>query len=81
MNSLANSTVHLEFFGNSVADESRFGEGEFFLGSTDVVTNAIGRANFSTAVPQIPGRVSIAATATGPDGSTSEFSEAVAIRR
>jgi hypothetical protein len=75
LNSTPGKSFRVEFFSNTAADPSGFGEGQTFLGSGTVKTGASGDANFSfifnTAVPA--GQV-VTATATSPDGDTSEFS-------
>ena len=65
----------MEFFSNSACDPSGNGEGRVFLGSTSLTPNASGNASFSTALPVAvaTGDV-VTATATDPDGNTSEFS-------
>src|SRR3970282_375386 len=44
LNSAATTTYRIEFFASTAADGSGFGEGERFLGSTNVTTNAAGNA-------------------------------------
>ena len=46
LNSTPNTVFRLEFFGNAGANSSGFGEGGFFLGSTDVTTDASGDASY-----------------------------------
>jgi hypothetical protein len=75
-NSIASTTFHLEFFGNQVADPAGFGEGQSFLGSTDVTTDGSGNATFDVTLSFPAGVQSLSATATDPDGNTSEFSQA-----
>lgn len=72
------STYTVEFFSNSVPDPSGFGEGERFLGALEVTTDATGAAEFFAvlAADALVGHVA-SATATGPDGTTSEFSAVV----
>lgn len=74
----------LEFFLNNQADPSNFGEGQTFLRSTNVGTNAEGVAKFTVTVDRIlpPGKF-VTATSTllpplvvGGLGGTSEFSKA-----
>ena len=78
LNSTSSTTFRLEFFANSVADPSGFGEGETFLGSTDVTTDAVGDASFAVSLAAaVPVGHLISATATDPDGNTSEFSGVV----
>ncbi len=71
----ANSTLMLDFYANGELDPSGFGEGRRYLGSTSVTTNSVGVAAFdvSLSVYTVAGE-SVTATATPPDGSTSEFS-------
>ena len=78
LNSTPNTVFRLEFFGNAGANSSGFGEGGFFLGSTDVTTDASGDASYNVTldVPGTPAAVAFTATATDPAGNTSEFSAA-----
>ena len=46
LNSTPNTNFTLEFFANAELDPSGYGEGETFLGSTDVTTDANGDASF-----------------------------------
>ncbi|HKE58366.1 MAG TPA: C25 family cysteine peptidase [Pyrinomonadaceae bacterium] len=74
-NSTANTTFRIEFFSNQVADPSAHGEGQTFLGSTNVTTD--GSGNFTgtfTSPTTVPLGQVITATATNPAGGTSEFS-------
>ena len=75
INTTPNSTQRLEFFANALCDPSGHGEGETFLGATDVSVGAEGDATFSVsyAAPAGAGGF-ITSTATNPSGSTSEFS-------
>ncbi|MBW6500589.1 MAG: Ig-like domain-containing protein [Bacteroidales bacterium] len=68
----------LEFFASKVPDNMGYGEGQTFLGSKIVTTDGYGKAPFSETFTLYSswGDV-ITATATDPDGNTSEFSEAV----
>jgi parallel beta-helix repeat protein len=74
----ANSSFTIDLFANDTCDASGHGEGQTFLTSDTVSTNASGRANFVIETTQ-PGGAHIAATATGPGGNTSEFSECVMV--
>ena len=78
LNSMPNTVFRLEFFGNAGANSSGFGGGEFFLGSTDVTTDASGDASYNVTlgVPGTPASIAYTATATDPAGNTSEFSAA-----
>jgi hypothetical protein len=75
LNSTLNTTFRVEFFASNVADPSGFGEGQFFLGFTNVTTDGSGNGGFTVTLPvgAIPGQV-VSATATDPAGNTSEFS-------
>jgi titin len=69
----AQSTLRIEFFANSSADPSGYGQGEMFLGSDSVPTDANGDGSFSSTIsPNFQGMF-ISATATDAAGDTSEF--------
>lgn len=70
----ANSTITVEFFGNTSSGPS----GQYLLGSITVRTNRLGVANFTFRGDTVPQGASwFTATATGPGDNTSEFSAAV----
>jgi uncharacterized repeat protein (TIGR01451 family) len=64
----------IEFFSSIGCDELGNGEGERFLGSTMVLTDGMGDANFNVVLPMVQAGNVITATATDPDNNTSEFS-------
>ena len=68
------TTDRIEIFVNTVCNPSGFGEGERFLASLTVGTDDAGNASFTLVVPVSvdPGQF-ISATATDPNGNTSEF--------
>jgi CSLREA domain-containing protein len=71
----ANKAYRLEFFANSACDASGNGEGQTFLGSKNVKTTASGNTSFTfTSATVIGSSAWVTATATDPDGNTSEFS-------
>ena len=72
LNSTPNTTFRLEFFSNSACDPSGNGEGQIFVGSLNLATNAAGNASFSVVVGSAAGAVT--ATATDSAANTSEFS-------
>jgi hypothetical protein len=76
--SVANSTVTVEFFANPSLDPSGQAEGQLFLGSVSVPTNGSGQGSFSQLVPAPSGAQAgfnaFSATVTDPNGNTSEFS-------
>jgi len=78
LNSTSISSFRIELFSNTTCDPSDHGEGETFLGSTDVTTDGDGNARFVVTFPTggLPGQ-SFAATATDADGNTSEFSRSI----
>jgi hypothetical protein len=79
LDSIANRNYRIEFFGDTSADASGFGEARVYLGATDVVTGTDGIGSFSLSWPCPPGVRTVSATATDPDGNTSEFSHSVSI--
>jgi parallel beta-helix repeat protein len=74
LDSTPNTTFRLEFFSNTKCDPTGFGEGEQFLGFTNVTTAANGTNNFSVKFNATPTGPVFTATATDPTGNTSEFS-------
>jgi hypothetical protein len=69
-----NTDYVLDFYSNGEVDPSGYGEGETYLGFLDVHTNAEGRVEFSFPLDAAVIGQFITATATDPDGNTSEFS-------
>ena len=77
-----NTTFRLEFFSSEACDPSGYGEGQTSLGSAQVRTNNIGRANIRITLPTSLAVGSfVTATATDPANNTSEFSQCVLIRK
>jgi CSLREA domain-containing protein len=75
LNSAANTTFAIDFYASPSCDPSGYGEGRVYLGSAAVATNGVGNAGFSVALPVSLGASNqITATATDPNGNTSEFS-------
>ncbi len=79
LNSMAASSFTLDFYSNSEANPSGFGEGETYVGSTDVMTDTSCNASFNVNIPSAPTIVFYTATATDAAGNTSEFSQAVSV--
>ena len=76
LNSTPNMTFTIEFFSNAACDPSGFGEGETFIGSATVTTDGSCSASFTITLPiAIPSGSFITATATDPNGNTSEFAQ------
>ena len=84
INSTAYTSIRIEFFSNSTGDASGYGEGENYLGSTMVFTDANGDAKYIATFDQaVSAGEAITATATvmnagGNYGATSEFALNVA---
>jgi hypothetical protein len=81
LNSAPFGAFDLRFFSSPAADPSGFGEGETYVGQTNVVANDAGNAAFSftTNTPISGGQVVTATATISVNGGTSEFSEAVQI--
>jgi Right handed beta helix region len=77
LNSAANTTYRIEFFANDEIDPSGFGEGKTFLGFANVPTDSSGNGSFNVSFPPVAGEPHVTATATDPNGNTSEFSAAI----
>jgi titin len=80
LTSAPSTTFIIEFFANTVCNPSGYGEGERFLDSTTVATDANVDASFTftVAIAVDPGQF-IAATATDPANNTSAFSLCVEV--
>ena len=81
LDSSRSATFRIEFFTSPSCDPSGFGEGEKFIGSTTVSTDASGHAAFSVTLPvSVAAGAKTTATATRTSsGDTSEFSACVAV--
>jgi len=77
LNSTANTTFKLEFFSNTSCSPTGFGEGETFLGTQQVTTDANGNVAFTAQLTglSLPAGAVVTATATDPGNNTSEFSK------
>lgn len=74
LNSTPSSLFILHFYGNDICDPSGYGEGQVYLGTTDVTTNPSGSANFSKVLSTSKQYDCISVTAMDNLGNTSEFS-------
>ena len=72
LSSAPSTTYRVEVFANDEPDESGYGEGQYYLGSTDLTTDEDGEVSATVSFPGLHSNVS--ATATDPDGNTSEYS-------
>lgn len=79
LNSKPNWTYALDFFSNPVPDPSGYGEGQKYLGSTNVVTDGSGNVTFDVtfAVAAFGRYISSTATAAAPENNTSQFSQSI----
>ncbi len=78
--STPSTTLTVHFFSSAVCDPSRYGEGEGWIGTAVVTTSPNPTTSFTVELPApvAAGRF-ITATATQPNGSTSEFSNCVVV--
>jgi parallel beta-helix repeat protein len=74
LNSIPNSSFTIQFFSSPACDGSGNGEGENYLGSTQVTTDAFGDVDFTVTTQPFTDVEYLSATATDTSGSTSEFS-------
>jgi Right handed beta helix region/FG-GAP-like repeat len=72
LNSAPKADFAVAFYANSACPASGFGQGEAFLGSAPVTTDASGNASFDVTFAGTA--AAVAATATDAAGNTSEFS-------
>jgi hypothetical protein len=71
----ANKTFALDFYANSAADSSGYGEGQIWLGATNVSTSGAGIASWIFRLTNaVPAEKIISVVATDPNGNSSEFS-------
>src|SRR5207237_1812466 len=64
LKSTASTTFRIEFFANTAADPSGFGEGQTFLGSVNTTTDGSGNASFTSGSIPTPTGTFFTATAT-----------------
>ncbi len=74
LNSTPNTQFRIHYYYNVECDSTGFGEGEEYLGGASVTTDGSGNISFLFTPVQVPAGGYITATATDPDGNTSEFS-------
>jgi parallel beta-helix repeat protein len=74
------ATFIVELYANQACDPSGFGQGAFFVTSTQATTNGVGLANFTfTLKTPIPGGTFLTALATLPAQGTSELSRCLQV--
>ena len=75
LNSAPDTTFRVEFFSNAACSGSGNGEGKTFIGFRNVTTDGAGNATFGPLTFAVPAAETVfTSTATGPSGTTSEFS-------
>jgi CSLREA domain-containing protein len=78
LNSNPNRTFVIRFFSNPTPNfPTGFGEGKKLIGQKSVTTDSTGRVAFTKVVQAVPAGNNVTATATDPDGNTSELSRAL----
>jgi hypothetical protein len=78
LNSSPNTEFRIEFFTNDACDPSGNGEGKTFIASIEVTTDDDGNINFGHPLTGATlDDLFVTATATDPNGNTSEFSNCV----
>jgi len=83
LSSAASRRYRIEFFASATCDPSGFGEGERFLGWTEVVTDPSGVAGFDVTLPEVvaAGEVVTTTATSTVSGNTSEFSACAAVQQ
>jgi hypothetical protein len=81
LNSVASTSYRIEFFWSPACNPSGHGEGQTYLGFTNVTTDVSCNASFDVTFPvTLPPSARISATATDPGGNTSEFSACTSLQ-
>jgi hypothetical protein len=71
---MPNSSYHVEFFASAGYAPGGAGQAEVFVGSLEVTTDGQGQAIFDVPFSPLAGKPVVSATATDPQGNTSEIS-------
>jgi hypothetical protein len=77
LTSKASLSYNVDFYRSESCDGSNYGEGQDYLGTQLVTTNAAGSVTFVATLGGFNGGNYITATATDPLGNTSEFSACI----
>ena len=80
LESAPNRTYRIEFFASDACDDSGHGQGRFYLGAVNVSTTGCAAAATAHLDVCLTGEFVVTATATDPDGNTSEFSACRALQ-
>ncbi len=79
MDSTPSSIFVVQFFSSPEDDPSGHGEGKKYLGQQSVTTDPSGKGDISFTTQDVSAGGFVSATATAPNSSTSEFSNAVVV--
>ncbi len=80
LNSTAGTAFRIQFFASPGCDSSGNGEGQTFIGESTKTTDGTGNVSLSEAFGvSLPAGSVVTATATDPNGNTSEFSACVTV--
>jgi hypothetical protein len=80
LNTAPNTAFLLQFFANTAAEPTGFGEGRTLLGSRTISTDPAGNVSFTLIFPvPMPVGQWVSATATDPTNNTSEFARSVQV--
>ena len=74
LSAAASTSFTIEFFATALGSSSGVSEGQTFLTSVAVTTDSSGNASFSESLTPLAGETFVTATATDPNGNTSQFS-------
>lgn len=78
LNSVVGKEYTIQFFANKLGDESGYGEGQRYIGSAKITIDAPDDTLFTATFPVYSSwGDTFTATATDPEGNTSEFSKAI----
>jgi hypothetical protein len=81
LNSAPSTTFRVEFFDNAECDSFGNGEGQTFIGSSDIPTDASCNATINVDLPvSLQSGHVLTATATDPNNNTSEFSACAVVQ-
>lgn len=79
LNSRPNRTYDIDFYSSDAADSSGYGEGQRYVGSVSVSTNASGNASFSVNTAAGSGAWLSATATDSTSGDTSEFGQTLVL--
>jgi titin len=81
LNSKASQTYLVQFFAGPSCNPSGYGDGNYYIGQTNVTTNGSGNGSFAFATGvALPAGWVVTSTATDSGGNTSEFSACAVVK-